>query len=1014
MKILWKSLKIAGICIVSLILLAFLIPVVFKKQVQALVKKEINKQLDAKIDFTDVKLSLLRNFPKATISINGLTITGKNHFAKDTLIAAGKINVTAGLFSVLKGKDIKVQSVYLKEPRIHLLVNKFGRANWDIVKASADTSAGADATASAFRLSLKKYSLSNGYLLYDDKKSDTYTELTGLNHTGSGDITADVYTLSTSTHAASARLIQDGIPYLVNTKTDLKADFNIDNNTNTYSFKTDDLQLNALKLSVDGFVQMLTGGSYRMDIKFNSPNNDFKNILSMIPAIYKKDFANMKTSGEASFSGFVKGIYSAQQIPAYDVKLKVKNGSFQYPDLPKPVKNINLNLHAYNTDGKPDNSVIDIPNGHLEFDKEPFDFRFTYKKPSTIQYIDAGAKGKLDLSQVTQFIKLPDGTKLSGQVWADAFVKGPLKAIEQQIGPFSAGGFFDIRNLYYADKNFPQPLQNGNMKATLTHAGGEADKTVVDITQGHIEVGEDPVDFTLQLSNPVTAVNFNGKAKGKFNLDNLKQFIPLPAGTSLSGLMNADMGFAGSRASINKKEYDRITLTGDADFTNVLYKSKDYPTGISIASSSLQFNPKNISLGNLTGKYLGTNFTAAGTLNNLVGYMMENQPLTGNLTATLDNMNLNDWMGTPATADASPASENTSASTGPFLVPAGLSFTVNASVEKVKYDNVDYENISGTVQLNDEKVQFQNVKANALEGSLLMNGSYSTKINKEKPDISLSYDIRNMDVQKAFTAYNTVKFLMPIGKFLSGKLHSQLTMTGNTDGHMMPLLNSLSGKGNLLLLEGVLAKFAPLEKIASVLDIDRLKSISVKDIKNTIEFANGKVLVKPFTVTVKDIAMEIAGFHGLDQSLDYAVKMKLPRSAMGLKGNNLVNNLIDKAKAKGINVSNSETISLHLKVTGTISDPAVSVNLEKLAEDAKKEVEEQAKDFAKAKLDSATKKTRDSLDAVKKQAEEKAKEKLADIGIDTTHLTIKNAKDTIKERVKDTLKKKLKNVLLKN
>ncbi|MGQ0739806.1 MAG: hypothetical protein ACT4OJ_12175 [Bacteroidota bacterium] len=1012
MKVLKKSLKIAGIILLSLILLAFIIPVVFKKQVQALVKKEINKQLNAKVDFTDAKLSLFKHFPKATISIKGLTIVGKDYYAKDTLISANKIDITAGLFSVLKGKDIKVYGVYVKQPRIHLLVNQFGRANWDIAKAPADTSGAKDTTASDFKLSLKKYKISNGYLEYNDKKANTYTELTGLNHNGSGDITADIFTLSTSTNAVSAKFIQDGIPYLVNAKTDLDADIKIDNKTNTYTFKTDDIQLNALRLSAEGFVQMLNAETFKMDFKFSSPANDFKNILSMVPAIYTKDFAKMKTSGEASFSGFVKGIYSPTQIPAYDVKLLVKNGSFQYPDLPKPVKNVNLSLHAHNPDGKPDNSVIDISKGHLEFDKEPFDFNFIYRNPVTIQYIDAGAKGRLDLSQLSKFIKLDAGTQLRGQVWADAFVKGPLKAIEQQSGPFRAGGFFDIRNLYYADKNFPQPIQNGNMKATLTNAGGVADKTVIDIAQGHIEVGKDPVDFTLQLQNPVSTVNFSGKAKGRFTLDNLKQFMSLLAGTSLSGLMNADMGFAGSRAAINNSEYDKITLNGSADFANVSYKSKDYPGGISIPASSLLFNAKNITLNNLTGKYLGTNFTAAGTLNNLVGYMMENQPLTGNLTASADNMNLNDWMGTPAEESSAPSAA--SASSGPFLVPPGVNFTINSTVNKVKYDKVDYDNITGTVLMNDEKVQFQNVKADALDGSILINGSYSTKINKEKPDISLSYDVKNMSVQKAFYAFNTIKFLMPIGKYLSGKLHSQLSMIGNLDGQMMPLLNSLTGKGNVFLLEGVLEKFAPLEKIAAVLDIDRLKSISVKDIKNYIEFANGKVFVKPFTVKVKDIEMEIAGFHGLDQSLDYGIKMKMPRAVIGTKGNKLVDSLVAKAKAKGIPISPGETISLHLKLTGTVSNPSVSVNLEKMAGDAVKQVEDLAKDFVKAKLDSATKKTRDSLEAVKKQVEDKAKEKLANAGIDTTNLTIKNVKDTLKERVKDTLKKKIIKKLLGN
>lgn len=1008
MKILKKILKITAITLLSLVLVAFIVPVVFKKQVQALVKKEINKQLDATVDFKDVKLSLFRHFPKATISIKGLTIVGKDYYSKDTLIAADKIDITAGLFSVLKGKNIKVQDVYAQSPRIHLLVNQFGKANWDIAKASTDTSGSKDTSASNFILTLKKYKIRDGYLVYSDKQANSFIELYDLNHEGSGDFTADVFTLATSTKASSANFTQNGIPYLLNTKTDIDADIKIDNKTNTYTFKTDDIQLNAFKLATEGFVQMINAQTFSMDFKFSSPTNDFKNILSMAPAMFTKDFAHIKTSGQASFNGFVKGIYSPRQMPAYDVKLVVTNGSFQYPDLPKPVKNINLSLHALNLDGQPDNAVVDISKGHLEFDKEPFEFNFTYKNPETIQYIDAGAKGKLDLSQLSKFIKLEAGTKLSGQVWADAFVKGPLKALQQQSGAFSAGGFFDIKNLFYSDKNFQQPIQNGNMKATLANSGGIADKTVIDISTGHIEVGNDPVDFSLQLQNPVSSVNFSGHAKGRFTLDHLKQFISLPAGTVLAGLLSADLGFTGSKTAISEEEYDKIILNGNADFSNINYKSKEYPAGINILSSQLVFNPKSVALNNLSAKYLGSNLSANGTLNNFVGYMMANQPLTGSFSAKTDNVNLNDWIGTPAAAVTTNAT-TTATSTGskPFLVPRNVNFTVNASADKVTYDKVDYNNISGTLVLNDEKIDLQNIKANALDGSIAINGSYSTKINKEKPDISLSYDVKNMDVQKTFTAYNTIQFLMPVGKFLSGKLHSQLSLTGNLKDDMMPVLNSLTGKGNLLLVEGLLQKFKPLEKIADILDINRLKAISLKEVKNYFEFANGKVYIKPFTIKIDSIEMLISGFHGFDGAIDYAIQMKLPRKVMGAKGNALINDLAAEAAGRGIPFKPGNIINLSIKVNGTISNPYIGINLKGMVDDIVKDMEQQAKDFAKAKLDSATQKTRDSLNAIKKQAEDKVKEKLADAGIDTTNLKIENAKDTLMKKVTDTLKKKI-------
>lgn len=1007
MKRFKKILKIAGISLVTIILLLLLIPVVFKKQVQALVKREINKQLNATVDFKDVKLSLLRHFPKATITIKGLTIVGKGEFSNDTLLAAEKLDATAGLFSVLKGKDIKVYGLYASNPRIHLLVNQFGRANWDIAKTSSSTSGATDTSVANFKLQLKKYKISNGYVEYKDKNAGTYIELEQLNHSGSGNFKADVFTLSTSTNASAFDLVQDGIPYLTNAKTDMDADIKIDTKTQTYSFNTNNIQLNALQLATEGFVQVINAQTVNMDIKFNSPKNDFKNILSMVPAMYTSNFADIKTSGQASFNGFVKGTYTPQQFPAYDVKLKVDNGSFQYPDLPKSVKNINFYLHTYNNDGKPDNSVVDIPKGHLEFDNEPFDFHFTYKNPVTAQLIDAGAKGRLDLAQLSKFIKLGADTKLSGLLQADAFAQGPLQALQNMSGNFTAGGFLDIKNLFYSDKNFPQPIKNGNIKAIINNSGGKADNTAIDISTGHIEVGNDPVDFSLKLTQPVSIMNFAGHAKGRLTLDNLKQFGVVPSGTTLSGIMNADAGFTGSNNAIRNEEYDKITITGNAAFTNVNYLSPSIREPLKIPAATLTFNNKTVALDNTSASYLGTNLSAKGNLTNLVGYLVSNQPLSGTVTANADNIDLNRWMGTSAAA-ATSSSVSGSANTAarPFTVPANINLAINLSAGKVTYDKVDYTNINGILNMADEKITLQNVNANALDGSIGINGSYATKLNKDKPDISLNYDIKNVDIQKAFYAYNTLQSLMPVGKFLAGKLHSQLSLTGNLKEDMFPLLNSLSGKGNMLLLEGVLAKFAPLEKIASVLDVDRLKSISIKDIKNYIEFSNGKVLVKPFTVKVEDIEMEIAGLHGFDQSLDYGIKIKLPRSYMGSKGNTLVNSLVSSANAKGIPVKVSDVVNLNLKLTGTMSNPSVSVNLKEVAGDVLNDIKQQAEDFAKAKADSLKQKAKDSLTAVKNLAELKAKEKLAEKGIDTTKLSIENAKDTIVKRVTDTIKKR--------
>ncbi|MES1215205.1 MAG: AsmA-like C-terminal region-containing protein [Bacteroidota bacterium] len=995
-----KALKVTGIILLVLVVSAFAIPMLFKGKILSLVKNGINKNINATVEFKDLDLSIFRHFPKLSVALENISVTGIDEFSKDTLISAEKIDASVNIMSVISGDEIKVAGIYLESPRIHALVHKNGKSNWDIAKADTSAHTPADNSTSSFKMQLQKYAINNGYIQYNDETSNMSAEIFGLNHEGSGDFTQDIFTLSTTTKAASANFMYGGIPYLVNTKATVGADIKIDNKISKYDFKTDDILLNNLKLSAAGFFQLVNDSVYNMDISFKSPSNDFKDILSMIPSVYKTDFDKIKTSGKAAFSGFVKGTYSPQQLPAYDVNLGVTDGFFQYPDLPKPVKNIQLAIHASNPDGKMDNTVVDISKGHIEMANEPFDFRVLFKNPETSKYIDAVAKGKIDLAEVSKFVKLDAGTKLGGLVSADVFAKGNLSALQQQQGPFTAGGFLDIKNLLYASKDFPQPIQNGNMKIQLENSGGVADNTSVNISAAHIEVGKDPVDFTIQLHHPVTSIDFNGTAKGRFTLDNVKQFVQLEPGTSVSGILNADISFSGNKTAIDKKEYDKINTTGTAELTSLKYVAKDYPTGVSISETKLSFNPKNVTLNSLAANYLNTNFTANGVLNNLIGYALKDQTLDGTINVSADKMNLNDWMGTDTVTTAS----NTSASATPFLVPANINLVLNAKAGQVKYDKVTYNNVNGTLALKDEVVKLQNVNTEALDGTIAFNGSYSTRTNKKEPDIAITYDVKNLDIQKTFYAFNTFQKLMPVGQFLAGKLSSKLTMTGNLKGDMMPDLKSLTGNGDLLLIEGVLKKFQPLDKLAYALQIEQLKDISVKDIKNYIEFANGKVLVKPFTVKVQDIEMQIGGMHGFDQSLDYIIQMKVPRKYLGNDANALINNLATQASSKGIPVKISDIVNLSVKMGGTLTNPTIKTDLKEAAGNITEQLKEQATDFVKAKIDSAKQKTKDSLNVVKNQVVQGVQDEIKNQIFGKKDSTKGSSLDSTKKKSEETIK----------
>jgi len=889
-----KLVKIVLISLLVLVAVAFAAPYLFKSQIVALVKKEINKNIDAKVDFKAVDISFFRHFPKVAVSLDELQVTGNGAFAADTLLYARRIDAAVNIMSVIKGKDMTIYSVNVESPRVHAIVNKDSVANWDIMKPATDDNTSTNDK--PFKMELQRYAVQNAYVSYEDEPAGIKTEIFDLNHEGTGDFTSALFTLKTNTTAGAVTVKYGGIPYLSNANIQAGADIQVDNRNNVYSFSTDKISINELKLSSKGSVKDLSAEGYDVDINFNAPSTDFKNILSLVPAVFKNDFSKIETNGSAIFSGFVKGIYNEKRIPAYHADLEVKDGFFKYPDLPKPLKNINIRIQVDNPDGITDHTVVNIEKAHVEMDNDPFDIRLMVKNPISNLFVDAAAKGKLDMGKIAQLVKLEAGTKLSGLLNADVYVKGNVKDIEQQ-------------------------------------------------------------------------------------------------------------------------QYDQFTAGGTINLDNFLYVSTDYPTGVNISNLQTVFTPAKVDISKVAGQYLTTNFNGSGQVNNLLNYLLQNKPLIASVHVNADNVDLNNWMGT--TSDTTV--KGTAAA--PFAVPANLNVLITSKVDKLHYDNIDITNLTGSLVINDETVTIADVKGNALDGHLSVNGTYSTRESKVKPDISLLYNVDKVDVQKTFKAFNTVQVLMPIGKFIAGKLTSQLAVKGKLGENMMPDLSTLTGNGNLLLIEGFLSKFAPLEKIASTLNVKALEQISVKDVKNYIEFSNGKVLVKPFAVKVNTIDMEIGGMQGFDQSLDYVVNMKLPRALMGEKGNQLVNNLVNQVNSKGVPLKVGEVVNLSILLGGSFTSPTVKTDLKQGAANLAEQMKQQALDFAKTKFDSTkhaiTSAVKDTIAAVKKQAIDAAKDQLV-----KQVLGDKNAGDTSKQKTKpiesvkglvnDLFKKKTKDTAAKH
>lgn len=561
-----KILKISGIVLLVLILALIAAPFLFKGKIIELAKTEANKNLNATVNFSDdIGINIFSSFPKLTVSMNKVSIVGKDTFAGDTLVYLPEVSVSLNIMSVIKGEKMEISKIKLSEPYINLLVLENGKANWDIAKA--DTTAAVDTSASSFKMALEKLEITQGRLVYDDRSMGFYTSLNKFDHSLKGDFTLDQFLMETSTTAEAFTLGYGGVNYLSDIKTDIKANLDMNMKDMKFVFKDNHIHLNDLEVGGEGFVDM-NDTDMDFDIKFDTKKTDFKTLLSIVPGIYSNSFDKIKAGGKIALAGYMKGKMTDDKMPGFGLKLDVDNGFFQYPDMPKSLQSVFVNLAIDNATGYMDNTVINLSRFDAVVAGEALHAGLLVKTPISDPYLDAQLKGTVNLSEFRSFIPLDKATEISGKIKSDVSLKGKVSALQTMaVESFDARGTISAESFHYKD---PENLPMGtNVNAVMSFTP----KTVaLETCKG--TAGMSDFDFSGKIDNLFAYMFKDELLKGNFTLNstyfNANEFLsddkvvkePAPADTvALQAFEvpgNIDFEFA---SDIKTLIYDNLKLT---------------------------------------------------------------------------------------------------------------------------------------------------------------------------------------------------------------------------------------------------------------------------------------------------------------------------------------------------------------------------------------------------------------------------------------------------------------------
>lgn len=523
-----KKLIIIIIAVLVLLLASlFVLPVIFKPRMVKAVKSTINKQVNANVEFADLKISLFRNFPKATLVLEQVAITGKGDFIGDTLFHAASVNASMNLFSVLKSSGRGIEKIVIEQPLLNLLVNSNEKANWDITfpesQGEVATETSATEPEKPFEIRLEKIVINDGRLVYKDVPAELNLGLSGINLALGGKMYGTETTLNVIGNASDFQVEYGSVQYISKVVLQTKSVLAVDYETMKIAITENELLVNRLPLQLTGTIEMPTD-SQLYNLQFATKSSDFENFMALVPAEYSGYLENLKTSGSATISGSFKGLWFEEIYPGIIVKILVENGTVQYKDFQEKIEKISGLISVEKPQGTLDLTELNISGLHAEIKRNPIDFALKMKQLMTDPQFEGTLVGKINFTDIKEVLKA-DSMNLSGLIDANLRFNGVYSDVEKgSYEKIKAEGTVNMHNFMYSSTDLSQEVQVETGKL-------EFSPVAIQLKQLDMKVGESDFSLSGQVKDYLSYFFSKGVLKGDLQLQsdfvNMQQLMQL-------------------------------------------------------------------------------------------------------------------------------------------------------------------------------------------------------------------------------------------------------------------------------------------------------------------------------------------------------------------------------------------------------------------------------------------------------------------------------------------------------
>lgn len=467
----------------------------------------------------------------------------------------------------------------------------------------------------------------------------------------------------------------------------------------------------------------------------------------------------------------------------------------------------------------------------------------------------------------------------AGAVYFNGSVKGPVSGRKSPQVAFN----FGCRQASLYHPGYKQRITGIRLTGSFTNGPGRNARTsVLSLKNVQGRLAQRPFSGNLVLQN-FRDPDLTLDLKADLDVGHVLGLFPVAEIKGGSGLAKVAVNFSGKLRQLKgNRGVSAVRAGGDISLHNVTLVLRDYKQPFRNLNGTFLIRKNDLAVTDFKGWLGASDFLLNGYFKNaLAWFFLDKQHLLIEADFASRFLDLDQLLSSSTGSGPAPAGGKVGSGGSGYrlVISPYLDFDLNAQVQRLQFRRLKGKALQGNIRLQDQVLSSPDIAFRVIGGYFGLQGS----LDARKPNaikVTTTARLRDLHVDSLFYVFENFGQSFLVQRHLKGELTANIASDLYFDSHLKPQTNAMEAEVQVLIRNGQLNNFEPLQKLSSFVSRRELANLRFAQLSNTFYIQSRTIFIPEMEVhsnVSRASLIGIQGTHTFDQQMDYKIRIPLSK-----------------------------------------------------------------------------------------------------------------------------------------